>query len=81
VVVGERPRAADPNEDLRPVSLGQQVTDIALLVAMTPMHEGVLAEHVLDRLAQRPDAVNAVANFEFERLIDRVRGPRRRNRS
>ena len=26
-------------------------------------------------------AVNAVANFEFERLIDRVRGPRRRNRS
>ena len=26
-------------------------------------------------------ALNAVANFEFERVIDRVRGPRRRNRS
>ena len=26
-------------------------------------------------------ALNAVANFEFERVIDRVLGPRRRNRS
>ena len=30
---------------------------------------------------RRQGAVNAVANFEFERLIDRVRGPRRRSRS
>ena len=30
---------------------------------------------------RRQGAVNAVANFEFERLIDRIRGPRRRNRS
>ena len=33
---------------------------------------------VRDRRLQ--SALNAVANFEFERLIDRVRGPRRRNR-
>ncbi len=34
---------------------------------------------VRDRRLQ--SALNAVANFEFERVIDRVRGPRRRNRS
>ena len=34
---------------------------------------------VRDRRLQ--SALNAVANFEFERLIDRVRGPRRRNQS
>ena len=62
VVFGQRPRAADPDEDLRPVALGQQIGDVALLVAVAAVHERVLAEHVLDRLAQRLDAVNAVAN-------------------
>jgi hypothetical protein len=32
VVVGERPRAADPNEDLWAVALGQQIGDIPFLV-------------------------------------------------
>src|SRR5450755_54046 len=64
-MVAQRPRAADPDEDLRPVALGQQVTDIPLLVAMTPMHERVLAEHVPDRLAQRLAAVD----HEQDRLL------------
>jgi hypothetical protein len=53
---------------------------MTFLVALAAMHERVLAEDVLDRPAQRLDYVNAVANFEFERVIDRVCGPRRRNR-
>jgi len=38
---------------LPPVALGQQVADVALLVAVAPMHERSLAEHVLDRPADR----------------------------
>jgi hypothetical protein len=34
VVVGERPRVADPGEDLRAVALGQQIADIALFVTL-----------------------------------------------
>ena len=33
------------------------------------------------RARRRQGALTAVANFEFERLIDRIGGPRRRNRS
>lgn len=42
----ERPSAA-PSKDDRPVALGEQVTDVALLVPVAAMHERVLAEHVL----------------------------------
>ena len=58
VRVGERPRAADLGQDLRPVALGKQVSDISLLVTVTPMHQRLLAEHVLDRPAQGLPAVN-----------------------
>jgi len=34
VVIGQRPRAADPDQDLRPVALGQQVGDVAFFVAI-----------------------------------------------
>jgi hypothetical protein len=50
-------------------------------MAMAAMHQRVLTEDLADRLAQRLSVVNAVANFEFERLIGRIRGPRRRSRS
>ena len=49
VGIGERPCATDASEDHRPVALGEQVADVAFLVAMAPVHERSLAEHVLDR--------------------------------
>ena len=50
----------------------------ALLSDLVDRGPGRRAGHaVRDRRLE--SALNAVANFEFERLIDRVRGPRRRN--
>ena len=56
--VGQRPRRAHPGADLVAVALGQQIADVALLVALAAMHERVLAEDVADRLAQRLAAVD-----------------------
>ena len=64
-MVGERPRAADPDEDHRALPFGQQIADVALLVAMAAVNQRVLAEHVLDRLAQRFAAVD----HEQDRLL------------
>ena len=58
VGVLERPRAADPCQDRGAVALGQQIGDVALLVPMAAVHERVLAEHVLDRAADRLPSVN-----------------------
>jgi hypothetical protein len=57
------------------------VKDVFLLVLGAALHRHVVAEHLPYSFPKRLDALNAVANFEFERVIGRVRGPRRRNRS
>ena len=56
--VAERPRRAHPGADLVAVAFGQQIADIAFLVALAAMHQRVLAEDVADRLAQRLAAVD-----------------------
>jgi hypothetical protein len=35
--IGERPRRADPTADRVAIALGQQIADVALLVAIMPM--------------------------------------------
>jgi hypothetical protein len=57
------------------------VKHITLLVLDAPLDWHVVAEHLPDGFPERFSALNAVANFEFERLIGRIRGPRRRNQS
>jgi hypothetical protein len=54
---------------------------MTFLVTHAALHGYLVAEHLADRLAQGLDVVNAGANFEFERVIGRISGPRRRNRS
>ena len=53
VVVGQRPRAADPRLDRGPVAFGEQVTRNFFSCGDGRMHERVLAEHVLDRAPER----------------------------
>jgi transposase len=48
---GQRPRAHRPT-DLVAVAFGQQIGDVALLVAVTAVHERVLPEYALDRLPE-----------------------------
>ena len=52
MVVAERRRCADPAADGVAVTLGQQVADVSLLMAMAAMDERVGAEYVCDRLAE-----------------------------
>jgi hypothetical protein len=80
-VVGLRPRAAQAGLDRLAVAFGEMIEDVAFFVLHTALDGDVVAEHLPDGFAQRLGALNAVANFEFERLIDRIRGPLRRNRS
>ena len=61
----EPPGAADPGEDLGTVALGEQVADVAFLVAMAPMHERVLAEHV----PGSPGQGFAAVDYEQDRLL------------
>src|SRR5450759_1369458 len=67
---------ADPNQPDPPTTHGSprpsRHNPKVGIVAMAPMHEGVLAEHVLDRLAQRLDSVNAVANRPAGRRLGPV---------
>ena len=81
VVIVVLPRLTRPPLDRVAVGLGGVVENVSLFVLHTALNRDVVAEHLADRRAQRLSALNAVANFEFERLIDRVHGPRRRNRA
>jgi hypothetical protein len=49
------------------VALGQELTDIALLVTVAAVNEGVLAEHVLDRSAQRLSWRFLLSRMDFSR--------------
>jgi putative transposase len=67
-----------------PLGLWEGSTENATLVSMLLadlVDRGLDPEQaILFVIDGGKSALNAVANFEFERLIDRVRGPRRRNR-
>jgi len=83
--IGQRPRRPDPGADPVAITLGQQIADVRLLVAMAAVHEHVLAEHILDRSAQRLAAVDHEQDrlLGIEAAVDEVgqQSPRRAWRS
>jgi hypothetical protein len=79
-VVGLLPCLAQSAFDRVAVAFGEVVKHVAFFVLHAALDRGLVAEYLADSLAQGFSALNAVTNFEFECLIDRIRGLRRRNR-
>jgi hypothetical protein len=71
VVIGFRLRLGEPPLDWTAVGLGEMLEHVALLRADAALDGDLVAEHLPDRLAQRFDVANAVAN----RLAVRSWGP------
>ena len=69
LIVGLSPRPAEPGLDRWAVTLGEVLHDVSFFVPQAALDRD-LAEHRAHGLAQRLDAVNAVAN----RLADRPLG-------